>query len=528
MTRLCVPITGETSRQMIADIETAANAGAEMIELRLDYLSEWNNDSMKELMNKARQFGGEVIATCRITDEGGNYKGDENERITLFELAGQSGADYIDVEYETWKRSSELREKIRALCSLYDSSRSACKLILSKHNLESTPTDLNALFSELTLEPCHVVKLACKARTITDSVRMLEALKQSAAIRPTIGLCMGETGILTRVLSKKFGALLTFASLESGRESAPGQISIEQMRSLYRWEAINAETLVYGVIGCPVAHSMSPAIHNAAFEAIDYNGVYLPMRVEHDYESFADFIDGCRSLEGMNLRGCSVTIPHKKHLLQYVEQHGGDIEPLALRIGAANTLCIEPTDGESVDRLGALNTDYRGALDALCEGIGCDRKRLGKLNVAVLGAGGVSRAIVAGLHDCGSKVSIYNRTASKAQALADEFDCTARPWQERDNLQANAVINCTSIGMWPKTENTPLHSRALSKRTAVFDTVYNPIETRLLHEARRQGCKTVDGVAMFVNQAVAQFERWTGRKAPVEIMRQVVTARLSS
>jgi len=529
MTRLCVPLTADTCQKMAQEIDAATQAGAEMIELRLDYLREWNSDLIVKLMARAEQFDGEVIATCRIAEEGGKFEFDELQRVGLLELAGQNGADYIDVEFNTWKESAYVRDRIGKVCGIDKRFKQArSKLILSKHDFERTPADLDAILAEIAREPAHVVKLACKAETITDSVRMLAALKNSAAIRPTIALSMSETGILTRVLAKKFGALLTFTSLETGKESAPGQLSISEMRSLYRWDALKANTKVYGVIGCPVAHSMSPAIHNTAFGEIRYNGIYLPLQVEPDYESFATFIDACRSLEGLDLRGCSVTIPHKENLLRYVEQQGGEVESLSKRIGVANTLCIDPIKGGG-DKLCALNTDYRGAMDALCDGMGISGNDLGNLSVAILGAGGVSRAIVAGLRDRGCNVTIYNRTGAKAEKLAEEFDCTAKPWDQRGDLTADAVINCTSIGMWPDTEDTPLSKEAISNsHPAVFDTVYNPIETRLLREARELGCKTVDGVAMFVNQAVAQFERWTDKQAPVDVMRDVVIARLSN
>jgi len=224
-----------------------------------------------------------------------------------------------------------------------------------------------------------------------------------------------------------------------------------------------------------------------------------------------------------------VTIPHKRHLLQFIEQRGGEIEPLTQRIGAANTLCVEPGQREdgSDTRVSAYNTDYRGAMDALCSGMNTSESGLRGAAVAVLGAGGVSRAIVAGLCDRGCKVTIYNRTAGKAQRLAEEFGATARPWEQRNQLEADVVINCTSIGMWPGIDDTPLPDMKFSKRTVVFDTVYNPIDTRLLCEARACGCRTIDGVAMFVNQAAAQFSWWTGQSAPVEVMRDVVVKRLS-
>lgn len=521
MTKLCVPLTADTYESMAREIDAAGATGADMIELRLDYLHDLNADAVRQLLAKAKQCDGQVIATCRIADEGGQYKGDEAERIKLLALAGHNEADYLDIEYAAWQKSAETRKEISQACEVHKGEKSRCKLILSKHDFAKTPADLDKIFAELAKEPCHIVKLACTAKTITDSLRMLEALRKSAKKRPTIAISMGETGVLTRVLAKKLGAFLTFAAMDAGKESAPGQLTISEMRSLYRWDKLKANTQVYGVIGCPVAHSMSPAIHNAAFDAIGYDGVYLPLRIEPDYESFAAFVDGCIAQPWFDLRGCSVTIPHKKNLLQYVEQHGGQIEPLAQRIGVANTLCIDDT------QVSAFNTDYRGALDALCTGIGCEPDKLSDLSVAILGAGGVSRAIVAGLRDCGSTVIIYNRTGAKAKKLAEEFEAGALPWEERSQLEAEVVINCTSIGMWPNAEDTPLPAKGLSHQPAVFDTIYNPIETRLLREALERGCKTIDGASMFVNQAVAQFERWTSQRAPVEVMREVVIARLS-
>jgi 3-dehydroquinate dehydratase/shikimate dehydrogenase len=283
---------------------------------------------------------------------------------------------------------------------------------------------------------------------------------------------------------------------------------------------------------------MSPAILNDAFSQAGVDAVYLPFRVEPDYGSFAAFIDACVRRPWFGLRGCSVTIPHKENLLRYVEQRGGYIEPLAKRIGAANTLVIEPgkcDDGSVIkdDRLeagptkvGAYNTDYRGAMDALLAGMGRTREQMAGASVAVIGAGGVSRAIVAGLRDSGCEVTIYNRTHAKAEALAAEFGAKALPYEDRIRHGAKVVINCTSIGMFPHTDETPMPAEGLAGKPLVFDTVYNPIETRLLREAREIGCQTVDGVAMFIGQAAAQFERWTGRPAPCDIMREVVIEKL--
>ena len=529
-TRLCVPLTGNTCEEMADQIEAARQVGADMIELRLDYLQAWDADSIRSLMRKACLFGGEVIATCRLAAEGGHWDSDEATRVSLLKLAGLSGADFIDVEYQAWRASPNLRQKIGLVCEVNtDTLRPRRKLILSRHDCQCTPANLDAIFAELKGEPCHVVKLACQAQTITDALRMLEALRKTAATRHVIALAMGEAGVITRVLARKFGALLSFAALEVSKESAPGQLTVSQMRSLYRWDALNADTRVYGVIGCPVAHSMSPAILNASFDAAGYNGVYLPMRVEAAYEAFAAFVDGCLTRPWLGLSGCSVTIPHKQNLLGYVESRGGEVEPLARRIGAANTLCVQPGRREdgSDTRVAAYNTDYQGALDALCAGGGCDRDGLRDCSIAVLGAGGASRAIVAGLRDCGCPVTIYNRTGDKARALADEFDATAAAWADRSQTNADVIINCTSIGMWPNVEDTPLPDPRLSDRQVVFDTVYNPIETRLLREARQLGCRTIEGIEMFVNQAAAQFKYWTGQPAPTGVIREVLLRELS-
>jgi 3-dehydroquinate dehydratase/shikimate dehydrogenase len=504
-----------------------------MIELRLDCLSEWALDDVRLLLTKAGTFDGETIVTCRRADEGGHFDRDEQERLRLIQAAA-SGADYVDLEYEAWRQSDDVRRVFQAIREK-SADPSRPKLILSKHDFDRTPDDLEAILDNIASQPADVVKLACTAREITDSLRMLEALRNSSARRPTIALAMGETGVLTRILARPFGAMLTFASLESGKESAPGQVTLADMRALYRWDTIRPSTRIYGVIGCPVAHSMSPAILNAAFGAATADAVYLPMRVEADYESFAAFVDGCLSRPWFDLGGCSVTIPHKQNLMRYVEQHGGFVEPLAARIGAANTLHVEsPRRRAAADggagsgvAVAAYNTDYRGAMDALCQGIGCESADLGRLSAAVLGAGGVSRAVVAGLRDAGCAVTIYNRTHAKAEALASEFGATARPADQRADHGADIVVNCTSIGMWPDVDATPLPADGLSRQPVVFDTVYNPIETRLLREARARGCRTVDGVAMFVNQAAAQFERWTGRPAPTDVMRDVVLRRLS-
>ncbi|MCK4602603.1 MAG: shikimate dehydrogenase, partial [Phycisphaerae bacterium] len=329
---------------------------------------------------------------------------------------------------------------------------------------------------------------------------------------------MGEAGLASRILAGKFGAFGTFASLAGGAESAPGQPTIEELKSLYRWDSLGPATVLYGVIGCPLAHSLSPAIHNAAFAAAGLDAVYVPLLIAPGADNFKRFMDAALSRPWLEMRGLSVTIPHKENALAYVGAENCD--QLAQKIGAINTITIGPAG-----RLRGDNTDYAAAIDALCAAMEIVRGDLAGRAVAVLGAGGAGRAIVAALAHYGADVTIYNRTVSRGRQLAEEFSCRAAALAEAANLEAEIVVNCTSVGMYPQVDAAPLAAIPPSVRV-VFDTVYNPIETQLLRKAARAGCKTVSGLDMFVNQAASQFETWTDSSAPREVMQKVVVDRL--
>jgi len=335
-------------------------------------------------------------------------------------------------------------------------------------------------------------------------------------------LCMGEAGLISRVLVKKLAGFVTFASIDPQAATAPGQLAIDTLKGLYRYDSLNVETELFGVIADPVGHSLSPAIHNACFAEAAMNRLYLPLLVQGGQREFDTFLDNVLARPWLDFRGFSVTIPHKHSALEYVRRHAGFIEPLADKIGAANTLLIERRATSDERRLRAYNTDYAGALDAITQGLGIERNGLRGVPVAVIGAGGVSRAIVAGLTDAGAEVTIYNRTVARAQELAAEFHCQAASLDKLSHLDAKLLINCTSIGMHPHVDATPVPAEYLKPGMTVFDTVYNPAETLLLRQAREKGAKTIDGIAMFVNQAAAQFHLFTGRSADTDLMRKVV------
>jgi 3-dehydroquinate dehydratase/shikimate dehydrogenase len=261
---------------------------------------------------------------------------------------------------------------------------------------------------------------------------------------------------------------------------------------------------------------MSPAIHNAGFADVGFNKLYLPLLVEGGYDDFEEFMDNLLRRSWLGFKGFSVTIPHKENALEYVKDKGGQVEPLAEKIGAVNTIVVGP-DG----KLFGYNTDYAGAIEAIAEKIG-GRGELDNMDVAVVGAGGVSRAIVAGLVDAGAKVKIYNRTTRKAKKLAKQFGCEYAPLNKAGGIDAKLLINCTSVGMSPKSDNSPVPVEVHREGMVVFDTVYNPLETLFLRHAKAGGAETIDGLEMFVNQAMMQFELFTGTQGNRQFMRKTV------
>ncbi|MEM6393609.1 MAG: shikimate dehydrogenase [Planctomycetota bacterium] len=502
MTKLAVPIWVHDAEGAIEGCEAAKLAGADLVELRIDSAT----GDVEALVRLVEACPLPCVVTCRPVWEGGAYDGDEAERLAVLErLCGASpGPAYVDVEWKAWGRSAGLREGL-----------GETGYIASTHDFETRPSDLTRRVAAMAEDDgCRVIKAAWAARSVRDNLEALEIIRGQA--KPTIALCMGEAGLMSRVLAKKAGALLTFARLDDGSGTAPGQPTMAELKGLYRWDALKESTRVYGVIGWPVGHSKSPQLHNAGFDAKGYDGVYLPLPVAPSYEAFkatvAEFVD----TPWLHFRGASVTIPHKENLLRFVKERGGEIEALTRKIGAANTLTVRD-DGS----LYASNTDYAAALDAVADTLSTDRAGLSGLRVLVLGAGGAARAIVAGFADCGCSVTVVNRTAEKAQALAAAFGAEAGAMEEAGEMESDVVVNCTPLGMYPEVEGCPLPEGAsvLRPGVVVFDTIYNPVETVLLKRAKAAGCATVSGLEMFVRQGAAQFELWTGEDAPLEVLR---------
>ncbi|MBN2376164.1 MAG: shikimate dehydrogenase [Sedimentisphaerales bacterium] len=521
MTYLTVPIKVSRLNDSLDEIGRAKGAGAEAVELRLDYArGKLADGEIQTLIGSARRLGLMVLATCRPEWEGGSFKGPEQQRLEILRQAAAGGADFVDVELACFEREDFDIQHLTG-ADLAKSGIQKAKLLLSSHDFNAKPVDIAERLDRMAGFGADVRKIAYQADSIEDSFEALDVLREfSAAGQAVVALAMGPAGVITRILAKKLGAFLTFASLVPDSETAPGQLTVEQMKGVFRWDEVGCDTKVFGVIGYPVAHSMSPALHNGSFLQVNYNGLYLPMLVEPPRQRFQDFVDGMRQRQWLNLRGLSVTIPHKHNALEYVRDHGGQLEPLAEKIGAVNTLLFEG------DQVSGFNTDYAGSLDAITNTLGISRYELKGMSAAVVGAGGAARALVAGLTDVGAQVTIYNRTVEKAQVLGQEFNCQWKPLEQLRQMDCELLVNATSIGMHPIVDASPVPAECLKKGMAVFDTVYNPWQTRLLCDAEAVGATVIDGVAMFVNQAAAQFEMFTQQRAPLALMRKIVESQL--
>ncbi len=514
MTYLTVPISAKDSDQAQEQIKAAVAAGAEMLELRLDYIEALSVELTKKLITDYKSTKNKplpIIVTCRDKKQGGAIDYPIKLRIEVLTAALLAGADFIDFEYENFL-TTEGQEKIRLALS----RNSRARLILSAHNFETKFPDIGKLYRSISsICPGTIPKLVYTANNINDCFDAFDLLHRTSSER--IVFCMGRAGIISRIIAKKLGSFVTFACTDKEQATAPGQIHIDELKKLYRYDSIQPDTELFGVIADPVTHSLSPAIHNACFADMKMNRLYLPLLVQGHKQIFDTFLNGVILRKWLSFHGFSVTIPHKQNALDYAKEHQGFIEPLASKIGAVNTLVIR-LDG----KVRAYNTDYTAALDAITNELKFTKDDFKELPVAVIGAGGVARAIVAGLSDSGSKITIYNRTVEKAKKLAEEFNCESASLDELPNLNAKLLVNCTSIGMYPNVEASPMEKEYLKNTMAIFDTVYNPAETQLLKYARAKRAKRIDGVSMFVNQAMAQFKLFTGTDANPKLMRKTV------
>ncbi len=524
MTLLAVSIhvgAGEDPQAAIARARQAVAEGARLVEWRIDELAAEPGTAAGLVRNSPAP----AIATCRGRAEGGAFTGTPEERAALYEalVLCDRPPRYVDVELSAWQESAAMRRRLAEALARKRGDDLHASLVLSVHDFNDRPADLLRRIEAMTEEPaCDVIKLVWQARSLRDNLEAFDLLHERR--KPTVALCMGELGLMSRVLAPKFSGLLVYAASQSGAETAPGQPTLRRLKQ-HGFERVGPRTAVYGVIGWPVGHSLSPAVHNAGFEAVGHDGVYLPLPVPPEYEHFKATVGSFLDHPRLDFRGASVTAPHKENLLRFVQDLGREVDPLAQRIGAANTLWVDERGWPR-----CANTDAPAVVEALCAGMGVTAPELAGMRVAVLGAGGMARAAVAALGDAGATVVVFNRTQRRAEALAAEFN--NRPSRVAagapDALACGCFdifINCTLVGMQggPAAGRSPLPEGVpLNDKVTVLDTVYAPRATSLLKQAELAGARTIGGLDVFLRQAALQFERWTGTPAPLEVFKRAI------
>jgi len=460
------------------------------IELRLDYLV--SEDEFAALLRGIVPLAGQatLIATCRRKEAGGRFEGSMARQISRLVLAAGSGCAWCDLEIETVSRlnPATLRKTLGDV-----------RLIISAHDFARTPARLGELRRRLESAGGDLVKLAALTRNYRELVRLLRAAHRRSHV---IVAPMGEVGQPGRILAVREGSALAYASV--GRPVAPGQLPLETLQSVYRVERHNRRTQLYGVIGNPIGHSLSPLMHNAGFAHRHVNAVFIPFLVR----DLADFMKAVRPLR---ISGLSVTLPHKQQILRYLDE----CEPLAAEIGAVNTVVCR------AGKLHGYNTDHLGVMLSLGRKIKLEGAR-----VLIFGVGGAGRTVGFAAARAGAQVFFCARRPEAARAAARDFGAEAVERKDLRELEFDAIVNATPIGMMPLADVSPLEAAEL-RCGLVFDLIYRPMRTRLLRLAERRGIATLSGVDMFVAQGVAQWELWTGEKAPVRPMRAEVTAALA-
>ncbi|MBI4164361.1 MAG: shikimate dehydrogenase [Acidobacteria bacterium] len=483
-----VSIAGPT----IASLEEQAGRVSSLpvgYELRLDYLQDFTGLEcrLRELFTKLHLP--HVIATCRRAEAGGQFSGDVEQQISVLQEAVRAGCRWADVEIESVDAAGP--EILKRLAP--------GKLIVSYHNYEKTPA-LGAIYKRLSHLPVQVVKIATLARHLQDNLKIAKLAAGRARRSPKlVALGLGPSGLPARLLAIRWGCPFTYASAGNNSAVAPGQLPAEMMRSTYRVDRLDRRTALYGVVGSHAAMSLSPAMHNAAFQAKHVNAAYLPCQTSR----IRDFLNFARQ---MGFQGFSVTMPYKRAIIEHLDW----LDPLARRIGACNTVAIQRGK-----RMG-WNTDAAAVVEVLAK-----RLRLSGSRILILGAGGVARAAAFALLAERAELLITARRPAAAERLAKLVSARSLPWDGIDNLDVDVVVNATPIGMPMHAESTPIDISRLRVRV-VFDMVYYPLETRLLAEARSRGLTAISGLEMLVAQGARQFEIWTGLAAPRALMEQAV------
>lgn len=459
-----------------------ADARADVVELRLDRIRDVDLDRL------AAARGRPKLLTVRSRAQGGGSP--PAERHDLLRRMAAMPVEYIDLELGDEHHLASTRS-------------GGPRRILSHHVLDSTPLDLLPLLARMQAVPGIALrKLVTFAEIASDNLRIRDLLRAHGD-GSLAAFCMGTKGIPSRVLASAWGSAAIYAPRRGDSLTAPGQICLEELFETYGFDAIDHWTRLFGVLGNPLGHSLSPIMHNAAFRALELDLRYLPFEAK----TLAEFLP---LLAELRIGGLSVTIPFKEQIVPHLEK----LDAAARRAGAVNTVV------KRWNRLEGYNTDTAAAMAPLR-----GRIRLRGARVGVLGAGGAARALLAGLRRRGAQVTVFSRNRRKGAALAERFGARHLPWGKSRRFRCDLLVNTTPVGMAPDVSRTPIPGTWIAA-PLVYDTIYNPPETRFLNLARRRGVDVLGGIEMFLQQGATQFELFTGRRAPFAEMRRAVAGAL--
>ncbi len=478
--RICIALGLPDVPRLLEQAKREAEAGETFLEFRLDYLPDPVEGAHAIAAFLSEYPGVAVLATCRRHQNHGKFNGSIEDEMRILEMAIGAGARAIDVEIET-------AELVPARCA---ELRARTWLVVSWHHFETTPP-IDPVLKRMCKVPADIYKLVSTSRKPSDTGRILAALAKHPKV-PLVTLAMGEIGFPTRVLSTAMGAAFTYAAPAHAHGTASGQVNARQLRSLYRLDKFTKAAKIFAVIGDPIKHSVSPQVHNRAFQSKRLDAVYVPLLVKptqlRDLFTFA---------EELPISGFSVTIPHKRRIMRYLDS----VDDLAKRIGAVNTVV------RRAGRWRGSNTDAEAVSGPLSKLIA-----LPKASVLIVGNGGAARGAACALVDAGAKVSLTGRNPDRVRALARAVNGEPMSQDQVKMRHFDAVVNATPLGMWPNVEESPFEGKIPAE--VVFDLVYNPLETKLIRNAREQGKQVIPGWKMFIEQAVKQFEIFTGESAP--------------
>ncbi|MFL5330860.1 MAG: type I 3-dehydroquinate dehydratase [Gemmataceae bacterium] len=512
--RICAVIGRTRHRMVLAEMEEAAARGADLAEIRLDFISQ--APDLKRFLAAKKHL--ELIATARRPADGGRFGGSEAARKILLRQCIADGFDWVDLE-------TDIADEIRRFKNV--------KRIVSYHNMKTVPDDLEDIYAKMCAQDADVIKIAVMGKTLPDNKRLIDLVRN--APKPTIAFCMGEIGIPSRLIGAAMGAPFIYAAFNKERIITPGMPTYTDAKSSYRLERVQPGAQIFAVVGDPIGHSFSPLVHNAAFAKLGINALYIPIWVPKGH--LAECLKVFRGI----VDGYSVTIPHKEAAAHEANAR----DDAVVETHSANTLVriyapgedpggtvFDPTTTQS-RHLGfkAYNTDAKALMDALVANLPRDANGappdLHKWPVLILGAGGLARTAAHALAKVHCTLWIASRTHERAEKLAKEVGGEPLDWKARHKEGCRIVINCTPIGMHPNVDESPLHNSYLRPDLIVFESVYVPETTLLVKEARARGATVITGVDMFIRQASTQFELFTGREAPVDTIAKAIRRKLS-